>query len=109
MERWFLSIVLKSQPVLAAKILEDPNMVPTGPDDVENLIKQLSNLLLAVAGISAVVMIIWGAAQYLTAAGDTEKASKGRATLTWALAGLFLILAAFVVVNSFAKILAGVK
>lgn len=70
-----------------------------GSDAVAQLIGNLVQVALTVAGGVAIVMIMVGAFQYLTAYGNEEKATKGRTTLMWAIIGVVVIILAKVIVS----------
>jgi len=56
-----------------------------------NLAK-IINVLLLFAGILAMLAIIYGGIQYMTAAGDQEKSSKAKRTLIAAIVGIVVII-----------------
>lgn len=55
-------------------------------------------VLLLVGGI-AVLFLIWGGVQYITSAGNKEKAELAKKTITYAVVGLIIIVLAEVIVN----------
>lgn len=65
---------------------------------VSDLIHNATTIALDVAGMVATVYILIGAFNYLTAFGSEEKAAAGKTTITWAIAGLVLIILAQLVV-----------
>jgi len=64
-----------------------------------DLVTSIINIVLVVAGILAVVYLIWGGISYVTAGGDAEKASKGRVAITNAIIGILIIIAALAIYN----------
>lgn len=66
--------------------------------DVAELVQNLLAMALSAAGIVATIYIVIGAFQYFTAFGDESKAESGKKTITWAIAGLILIILAQVAV-----------
>ncbi len=57
------------------------------------------NTFLALAGITAVIFVIWGGAKYMTAAGDEQAAESAKKTILYAAIGLIIIGLAAVIVN----------
>ena len=69
------------------------------PDDFEQSIKNATDWILGFVGMIAVLMLIWGGINYLTSAGDEDKAKTGKKTISYALIGLVLAGIAYAVVN----------
>ncbi len=63
------------------------------------LIKTVLTILLTLSGIIAVVFIIIGGFQYMTAGGNEEQAEKGRKALVNAIIGLVVVILAFTIVT----------
>lgn len=59
---------------------------------VEDLLKGISNFLLQISVPIATLMIVYGAFQILTAAGNPDKFSSGKKTILYAVIGLAIIL-----------------
>src|SRR3990167_6845295 len=57
------------------------------------------SLFLVVAGIVALIYLLWGAFDWITSAGDKEKLMKARHKIQNALIGLIVIFAALVIFN----------
>lgn len=64
----------------------------------DGLIARATNILALVAGVAAVILIIVGSFQFITAAGDSGKISSARKTLTFAIVGLIVIVVARTIV-----------
>lgn len=65
---------------------------------VAELLSRIAVWLLTLAGAVAVIFIIWGGINYITAFGDEAKAEEGKKTLTWAIIGLvFIILSRLII------------
>ena len=58
------------------------------------VIRKVTSLIAVIAGIAAVIIIIIGGFQYVTSAGDPQKASSARNMILGALVGLVIIVAA---------------
>jgi len=63
--------------------------------DIKAVIARIIRVLLGFLGIIAVVIVLWGGFQWMTAAGNEEKVTSARATLTAGLIGLIIILSAY--------------
>jgi heme/copper-type cytochrome/quinol oxidase subunit 2 len=67
--------------------------------DLITLAGNMVNSILIIISVVAVLYLIYGGIQYITAGGDADKASKGRVTITNAIIGIVIILAAFAIYN----------
>ena len=67
--------------------------------DIEGMAKAAINGFLGVLGAIGVVVIIWGAIQYLTAYGNEEKAQRAKSTILWAVVGIVVAMLCAVIVN----------
>lgn len=82
------------------RILPSSNPESWSLDDItgaNGLLSNVTTLALLLAGGIAVIFLIIGGINYLTAYGDEEKASTGKKTITWAIVGLIVILLAQVI------------
>jgi hypothetical protein len=59
--------------------------------------------VLSVAGIIAVVFVIWGGYQYVMSGGNEEMAEKGKKTLINAIIGVVIIVLSWVIIASVSK------
>src|ERR1700722_767537 len=69
------------------------------PSSVNTLLIDVINILLSVAALIAVLFIVIGGFMYITSAGNSEQAEKGRTTLVNAIIGLIIIILAYVIVS----------
>ena len=74
-------------------------MNPAKITDLEQVFSSIVSGALTLAGIAALVMIVWGGYQFLMAGGDKEGAAKAQKTLTYAIGGLSLVLSAWIILN----------
>ncbi len=77
-------------------ILTPPKNVP---DDFRGAVMNATNWLLGFVGMIAVLMIIWGGINYLTAAGDEEKARTAKKIITYGLMGVVIAGLAYAMVT----------
>lgn len=66
---------------------------------VESFIKAIIGVITGLAGLIAVIFIIIGGVGYITSSGNPEKMDKAKHTLVYALIGLVIVIAAFVISN----------
>ena len=71
----------------------------TAPSTISDTIKSIINVLSAIAGAAAVIMIIVGGFRYVTSAGNAESTKSARNTLIYAVVGLVIIAMAQIVVH----------
>ena len=78
-------------------IIAPPNQLGTQYKDLASFITPLLNVAFYIAAFLAFYWLIWGAFQYILAGGKKEDLAKARARITWALIGLIVIFAAFLI------------
>lgn len=64
-----------------------------------NVIVNILNGVIAVAGVIAVVFVIVGGVQYMTSSGDANKVKKAKDTILYAIIGLIVCVLSFAIVN----------
>ncbi len=70
-----------------------------GKDELPELVKNLVNLLLAVLGFIAVIMIIIGGIRYTTSNGDSNSTKAAKDTILYSVVGLVVAILAYAIVN----------
>src|SRR5882672_286701 len=65
----------------------------------QSIIAQVVDIILGFAGLIAMLYIILGGYQFITSAGNSDQAEKGRKTLTNAIIGLVIIILSFVIIR----------
>lgn len=74
---------------------------PFAIDDVatlkgfEKIFQNVIQLATTAAGLAVFVMLIVGGFKYFTASGDPQKTAAAKGTLTWAIAGLTILIVAW--------------
>ena len=61
--------------------------------------KQVTNTILYIVGIIAVIMLIVGGVKYLISGGDNKKVTDAKNTVLYAIIGLVIAFLAFAIVN----------
>lgn len=77
-----------------------PTTVLGGKKTAPEILGTIINIMLGIGFAIAVVMVIYGGYQYITSAGNEEKATSGRQTIFYALIGLVIIVLSFVIVSA---------
>lgn len=101
-----LGVFMSVASARAVSLGEDavPTLVPeTGGMTLRGLLGNIVDVILIIVSIVAVLYLVWGGIQYVTAGGDADKASKGRVTITNAIIGIIIILAAFLIYRAAAS------
>ena len=65
------------------------------------------NILLAIAGLIAVIFLIVGGFRYITAGGNEESSEAAKKTITNAIIGIVIIILSFVIVRVISNALTG--
>ncbi len=86
---------LKCNPKIWGTLPQPDNV----PGDFEQSIKNTTDWILGFVGMIAVLMLIWGGVNYLTSAGDEDKARIGKKTISYAIIGLVVAGIAYAIVN----------
>jgi hypothetical protein len=68
---------------------------PTGATSLSGIVAAVIKALLGLLGIIFLVLIIYAGFEWMTAQGDEEKVTKAKDTLTRAIIGLVIIIAAY--------------
>ena len=68
-------------------------------DGLPNVIINILNAIIGVAGIISVIWIIIGGVNYMTSSGDPNKTKKARDTILYACIGLIICVLSFSIVN----------
>lgn len=71
-----------------------------GEGSFRNIILQIVNFFLGFLGLIAVIMVIYGGIQYVTAAGNQEQIDKAKKVIMYAIIGIIIVLISFALVNT---------
>jgi hypothetical protein len=71
-----------------------------GQGSARDLVLTFLNFFLGFLGLLAVIMVIYGGIMYVTAAGEQDKADKGKKIIMYAIVGIVIILLSFALVNT---------
>lgn len=67
--------------------------------DIVDIIENIFGLAIRLAGILTFIMLILGGFKYLTSGGDPKAAASAQKTITYAIGGLVLIIAAWFILK----------
>lgn len=67
---------------------------PLGSQTMAAVLQNVITFLQFIGAPIAIIMVLWGAFEMITSAGDPEKYTKGRETLIWAAIGFAIVLIA---------------
>jgi hypothetical protein len=104
---WFACLmVISISPIFSLVALAVGLENPLGSINTPtNLIGKVIFAVLGLTGVIALVMFIWGGLQWMTAAGNPEKVTKGRDTLMWAVLGLVIIFSSYAILSAVLNVL----
>ncbi len=78
-------------PATGAEAIELNNPLSSGRTDAPSLIGQVIKGILSVIGAVVLLMFVWGAQAWLTAAGNPEKIKSGSKTMIFAALGALIV------------------
>ncbi|MFH1315054.1 MAG: pilin [Candidatus Uhrbacteria bacterium] len=87
--------LLTAQPVLAVQLTN-----PLGDVSIPVIIGRVISAALGLSGSAALLMFVYGGFLWLTSGGSKERIDKGKKTLVWAIIGIVVIFAAYVIVDN---------
>jgi len=68
--------------------------------DFRELALRIVNYFLGFLGFLSVLMVIYGGILYITAAGEEDKAKKGKTIIMYAAIGIIIVLLSFAIINT---------
>ncbi len=86
--------------ILASLVVASPVFAQSADvGKVENFIKNIIQILVALAGITATGFFVWGGFRYITSSGSPEQLEGAKKTILYSAIGLAIALGAFVFSN----------
>jgi Na+/proline symporter len=98
-----VAILLAAGYIARAEVIVIEN--PLKPDTIEGIIKGITAILKVLAIGVGTIMIIISGVQYMTSAGDEDKAKKARQTITYTIIGVAIVIAVDFIVGLIQEIL----
>jgi len=90
-----LFLLLWATPVAAVTLVD-----PLGGASIPGIIGRVISAALGLSGSAALLMFVYGGFLWLTSGGNKERVDKGKKTLIWAIIGIVVIFAAYVIVDN---------
>ena len=69
----------------------------TSVEEPEHAVGRIVSTIVAILGLVAIIVIIYGGVQYMTSAGDASKIKKAKDTILYAAIGLIICVLAFAI------------
>ncbi|MDD5693666.1 MAG: pilin [Patescibacteria group bacterium] len=66
---------------------------------VSEIITKITGWVVTLVGAIAVLFIVWGGVQYITASGNKDKAELAKKTITYAVIGIIVVVLAKVIIS----------
>lgn len=70
-----------------------------GGNKINNVLKSVINLISALVGVAAVIMVIVAGFKYVTSGGEASKVAGAKTTLVYAIVGIIIVALAQVIVH----------
>lgn len=71
----------------------------TSTNNINTLLKKIVNIISAIVGVVAVIMIVFGGFKYITSGGDSNNVSSAKNTIIYAIIGLVIVALAQLIVH----------
>ncbi|HET9850405.1 MAG TPA: pilin [Candidatus Saccharimonadales bacterium] len=81
---------------------------PSGGDTLSSILRHFINILSAIVGVVAVIMIIFGGFRYITSGGNDTSITSAKNTILYAIIGLIIVALAQILVHFVLNNLVGV-
>ncbi len=95
-----VSVLFFSHNVLAQETVNLENPLKVNMDSPASLIGYIIKALLGIIGGVALVMMVYGGFQWLTAAGNEDKIKSGTQTMLWSAIGLVIVFSSYILVET---------
>lgn len=77
--------------------------------EVTSIISTVIKGALGIVGALTLLMLVWGGFEWLTSAGSPDKVKSGTQTMIWAVIGVVLVFASYILLSTFTSYLTGSK
>jgi hypothetical protein len=93
-------------PVFAEVKFDEQSVNPVAKfDSITKIVNLIIPIMMIVGGLACLFMLLLGAYRYLTSEGNAEKISKAQSIIIYAILGLLLIVASFVITKVIGTVL----
>jgi hypothetical protein len=80
---------------------------PIGTTDLRALIGTIIKAALGIIGSLTLLMLVWGGFKWLTSGGNAERIKSGTQTMVWAVVGVVLVMASYIILTTYLNYLTG--
>ncbi|OGH91471.1 MAG: hypothetical protein A2534_00495 [Candidatus Magasanikbacteria bacterium RIFOXYD2_FULL_39_9] len=80
---------------------------PIASTEVSQIVSTVIKAMLGIIGGLTLLMFVYGGFRWLTSAGNPEKVKSGSQTMIWAVIGVMLVLASYILLSTFLDFLTG--
>jgi TRAP-type C4-dicarboxylate transport system permease small subunit len=83
--------------LLAQNIFAQSNQPPAQLSELEDVIENFLSAIMGFVAIVLFIFIVWGGFKYITSGGNPDAAAEGRKTITYAVIGVIVIAASYLI------------
>lgn len=105
----FLLFVFVGSPFVLAQQTQETGQTPAGGTksldnplgnvSFETVVQRAINYILGTVGVLGLIAFIYGGVEWLIAAGDTAKITKGKTIMVWAVWGMVVIFGSYAIIK----------
>ena len=99
----------KIDPVTKQEVCSLENPLAGDRTEVTSIISTVIKGALGIVGALTLLMLVWGGFEWLTSAGSPDKVKSGTQTMIWAVIGVVLVFASYILLSTFTSYLTGSK
>lgn len=96
-------------PATNQEVCKLDNPLANDKTEATQIIATVIKTALGIIGALTLLMLVWGGFQWLTSAGNPEKVKMGTQTMVWAVIGVLLVFASYMLLSTFLGFLASPK
>ena len=100
--RWGITAAIMAAPFISLAAVNLPEGTAIDLNKIQTLIETIANFLIVIVVIIAVIYIVWGGLQYMTARGDSAKATKALDAIKNGVIGAAVVLGVGVILRTVA-------
>lgn len=90
--------------IFAAPVYADTPVPPAQISDIVTVLKNIITILAPAAGVAFFIMLLVGGYKFITSGGDPKAVGSARATLTYAVIGIILVVASWLILQLIANL-----
>jgi hypothetical protein len=93
----FQPLTTRAEEPKQIQIPQDP--IATNPDTFTDIAQRVTNIMLTAVAALSVIFLLYGALQFITSRGDSERAERARNTISHTIVGIIIAILAYAIVN----------